>query len=154
MEKAERKRNNIYSDVSLMYRAGALMQWVKLPAWEVGDRGFEPHCGLQVLKKQNVPFSLTRKDSILWGAPVTERRARTDRQGSNFESCVWRAVSSHSSHHPQELLMVQFSLCVHKGGLKPHSFYFIFTHAHFLDLLTLAEKILSTVIGPKQILEC
>ena len=24
----------------------------------------------------------------------------SDRQGSNFESCVWRTVSSHSSHHP------------------------------------------------------
>ena len=41
------------------------------------------------------------------------------RQGSNFESCVWRAVSSQSSHHPQEVLLAQFSLYVHKGGLKP-----------------------------------
>ena len=46
----------------------------------------------------------------------------SDHQGSNFESCVWRVVSSHSSRHPQEILMVQFSLDVHKGGLKPHSF--------------------------------
>ena len=46
-------------------------------------------------------------------------------QGSNFESCVWRAVSSHSSHHPQEVLLAQFNLYVHKGGLKPHSFHFI-----------------------------
>ena len=42
----------------------------------------------------------------------------SDRQGSNFESCVWRTVSSQSSHHPQEVLLAQFSLCVHKGGLK------------------------------------
>ena len=34
----------------------------------------------------------------------------SDRQGSNFESCVWRTVSSHSSHHPQEVLLAQFSL--------------------------------------------
>ena len=47
-----------------------------------------------------------------------------DRQGSNFESCVWRTVSSQSSHHPQEVLLAQFSLYVHKGGLKPDSFYF------------------------------
>ena len=46
----------------------------------------------------------------------------SDRQGSNFESCVWRTVSSQSSHHPQEVLLVQFSLYVHKGGLKPDSF--------------------------------
>ena len=46
-----------------------------------------------------------------------------DRQGSNFESCVWRTVSSQSSHHPQEVLLAQFSLYVHKGGLKPDSFH-------------------------------
>ena len=46
-----------------------------------------------------------------------------DRQGSNFEFSVWRAVSSHSSHHPQEVLLAQFSLYVHKGGLKPDSFH-------------------------------
>ena len=50
----------------------------------------------------------------------------SDRQGSNFESCVWRTVSSQSSHHPQEVLLAQFSLYVHKSGLKPDSFHFIF----------------------------
>ena len=49
----------------------------------------------------------------------------SDRQGPNFESCVWRTVSSQSSHHPQEVLLAQFSLYVHKGGLKPDSFHFI-----------------------------
>ena len=48
----------------------------------------------------------------------------SDRQGSNFESCVWRTVSAQSSHHPQEVLLAQFSLYVHKGGLKPDSFHF------------------------------
>ena len=48
----------------------------------------------------------------------------SDRQGSNFVSCVWRTVSSQSSHHPQEVLLAQFSLYVHKGGLKPDSFHF------------------------------
>ena len=48
----------------------------------------------------------------------------SDRQGTNFESCVWRTVSSQSSHHPQEVLLAQFSLYVHKGGLKPDSFHF------------------------------
>ena len=51
----------------------ALMQWLKLLAWKVGDCGFEPHYGLQVPKKQYVSFPLTSKDSILWGASVTER---------------------------------------------------------------------------------
>ena len=49
----------------------------------------------------------------------------SDRQGSNFESCVWRTVSSHSSHHSQEVLLAQFSLYVHKGGLKPDSFHLL-----------------------------
>ena len=48
----------------------------------------------------------------------------SDRQGSNFESSVWRTVSSHSSHHPHEVLQAQFSLYVHKGGIKPDSFQF------------------------------
>ena len=77
--------------------------------------------------------------------------------GSNFESCVWMAVSSHSFHHHQtcatvlswlfhwqpakftleseflsnhlqEVLLAQFSLYVHKDGLKPHSFIFISTN--------------------------
>ena len=38
----------------------------------------------------------------------------SDRQGSNFEL----------SHHPQEVLLAQFSLYVHEGGLKPDSFHF------------------------------
>ena len=48
----------------------------------------------------------------------------SDRQGSNFEFCVWRTVPSQSSHHPQEVLLAQFSLYVHTGGLKPDSFHF------------------------------
>ena len=54
-----------------------------------------------------------------------EACSASDRQGSNFESCVWRTVSSQSSYHPQEVLLAQFSLYLHKGGLKPDSFHFI-----------------------------
>ena len=49
----------------------------------------------------------------------------SDGQGSNFESCVLGTVSSQSSHHPQEILLAQFSLYVHKGGLKPDFGHFI-----------------------------
>ena len=59
----------------------------------------------------------------------------SDRQGSNFESCVWRTVSSQSSHHPQEVLLAQFSLYVHKGGLKPDSFHFRPLVSHYLGKL-------------------
>ena len=65
----------------------------------------------------------------------------SDGQGSNFESCVWRAVSSQSSHHPQEVLLAQLSLYVHKGGLKPDSFHFFptviehrFNHVNMFNL--------------------
>ena len=61
----------------------------------------------------------------------------SDRQGLNFESCVWRTVSSQSSHHPQEVLLAQFSLYVHKGGLKPDSFYFIKPGGHVLQYISI-----------------
>ena len=58
---------------------------------------------------------------------MTERQAcsASDRQGSYFESCVWRARLSHSCHHTQEALQAQFSLYVHKGG-KKHNFFIYF----------------------------
>ena len=33
-------------------------------------------------------------------------------------------MSSHSSHHPREVLLAQFSLYVHKSGLKQDSYHF------------------------------
>ena len=48
-----------------------------------------------------------------------------DRKGSNFESCVWRTVSSQSSHHSQEVLLAQFSQYLHKCDLKPDSFHYL-----------------------------
>ena len=53
----------------------------------------------------------------------------SDRQGSNFESCVWRAVSSQSSHYPQEVFLAQFSLYVHKSCLNPDSSNFFDDYA-------------------------
>ena len=41
---------------------GAIVQWLKLPVWKVGNRGFKPRCGIRVLNKQNVSFLLTRQD--------------------------------------------------------------------------------------------
>ena len=61
----------------------------------------------------------------------------SDLQGSNFKSRVWRAVSSHSFHHPREVFLAQFSLYnyVHKGGLNQiHSFHF---DEHFDEHITL-----------------
>ena len=38
-------------------------------------------------------------------------------------SSGWRAVSSHSSHHPQDVLLTRFSQFVHKSDLKLHFIY-------------------------------
>ena len=73
----------------------------------------------------------------------------SDRQGSNFESCVWRTVSSQSSHHPQEVLLAQFSLYVHKGGLKPDSFHFKVKVGSEQHILIKNFPILVTTDGPK-----
>ena len=58
----------------------------------------------------------------------------SDRQDSNFKFCVWRTVSSHSSHHPREVLLAQFSLNVQKGGLKPDAFHFICRSTYYHDV--------------------
>ena len=74
----------------------------------------------------------------------------SDRQGSNFESCVWRTVSSQSSYHPQEVLLAQFSPYVHKGGLKPDSFHFISFHFWRCPNVCIvrASRGLKSLVGP------
>ena len=87
-------------------------------------RGSVP--GLGGLKETKMFFPYPRVKVSIVGS-LRDREvacSAPDRQGSNFESCVWKTVSSHSSHHPQEVLLAQFSLYVHKGGLKPDSFHF------------------------------
>ena len=72
----------------------------------------------------------------------------SDRQGSNFESCVWRTVSSQSSHHPQEVLLAQFSLYVHKGGLKLDSFHlYVVSGTTYLNFHPL--EVVSRYRGPR-----
>ena len=59
------------------------------------------------LVKNNIVGSLREQEVVC---------SASDCQGSNFEFCVGRVVSSHSFHHPQDVLMAQFSLYVHKGS--------------------------------------
>ena len=67
--------------------------------------------GIQVSNKHSVNSSLPCRYLILWGTSVTERPcSASDHWNSNFESCVWRAVSSHSSHHPQNVFLAKFSI--------------------------------------------
>ena len=98
---------------------------VSTAAFHARVRGSVP--GLGGLKKTKMFLPHPRVKVSIVGS-LRDREvacSASDRQGSNFESCVWRTVSSHSSHHPQEVLLAQFSLYVHKGGLKPDSFHFI-----------------------------
>ena len=84
--------------------------------------------GLGLLKETKMFLSHPRVNVSIVGTLCDREVAcsASDRQGSNVESCIWKTVSSHSSHYPQEVLLAQFSLYVHKGGLKPDSFHSIY----------------------------
>ena len=97
---------------------------VSTAAFHASVRGSVP--GLGGWKKQKMCLPHPRvKVGIVGSLRDREVACSTsDRQGSYFESCVWRTVSSQSSHHPQEVLLTQFSIYVHKSGLKPDSLHF------------------------------
>ena len=100
---------------------------VSTAAFHARVRGSVP--GLGGLKKTKMFLPHPRvKVSIVGSLRDREVACSTsDPQGSNFESCVLRTVSSQLSHHPQDVLLAQFSLYVHKSGLKPDSFHFYIT---------------------------
>ena len=103
---------------------------VSTAAFHARVRGSVP--GLGGLKETKMFLPHPRVKVSIVGSLRDREVACSDRQGSNFESCVWRTVSSHSSHHPQEVLQAQFSLYVHKGGLKPDSFHFYQAYSSWL----------------------
>ena len=110
----------------ISYLGGGPRVVVSTAAFHARVRGSVP--GLGGLKETKLFLTHPRvKVSIVGSLRDREVACSTsDRQSSNFASCVWRTVSSQSSHHPQEVLLAQFSLYVHKGGLKPDSFHFYF----------------------------
>ena len=108
---------------------------ISTAAFHAGVRGSVP--GLGGLRETKIFLPHPRVGSLRDREVAC---SASDRQGSNFESFVWRTVSSHSSHHPQEVLLAQFSLYVHKGGLKPDSF-------HFIYLLILQGVVLISVLS-------
>ena len=98
---------------------------VSTAAFHARVRGSVPGLSGLIEKKMFLPHPRVKVSIV---GSLRDREvvcSASDRQGSNFESCVWKTVSSQSSHHPQEVLLAQFSLYVHKGGLKPDSFHFI-----------------------------
>ena len=119
---------------------GGPMVVVSTAAFHARVRGLVPGlCGLKETK--NVSPHPRVKVSIVGTLRDREVAYSTsDRQGSNFESCGWRTVSSQSSHHPQEVLLDQFSLYVHKGGLKPDLFHLFVDFINNLLLISNDEK--------------
>ena len=82
-------------------------------------RGSFPGLGGLKETKMFLPYPLVKLSIVGSLRDRDVACSASDLQGLNFESCVWRAVSSHSSHHPQEFILAQFSLYVHKSGLMP-----------------------------------
>ena len=119
--------NPVYIDLLIvrLYVGGGPRVVVSTAAFHARVRGSVPGLGGFKETKMFLPHPRV-KVSIVGSLRDREVAcSASDRQGSNFGSCVWRTVSSQSSHHPQEVLLAQFSLYVHKGGLKPDSFHFI-----------------------------
>ena len=95
-------------------------------AFQARDRGSFPGLGGLKETKKTLPHPHVKLNIV---GSLRDREVAcldSDLQALNFEFCVWRAVSYHSSHHPQKVLLAQFSLYVHKSGLKPDSFHFVF----------------------------
>ena len=92
---------------------------VSTAAFHARVRGSVPCLGGLKETKMFLPHPRVKVSIV--GSPRDREVAcsASDRQGSNFESCVRRTVSSQSSYQPQEVLLAQFSLYVHKGGLNP-----------------------------------
>ena len=115
--------SNTCASSSILNQGGGPRVVVSTAAFHARVRGSVP--GLGGLKETKL-FLLHPRVKVSIVGSLRDREvacSASDRQGSNFESCVWRTVSSQSSHHPQEVLLAQFSLYVHKGGLKPDSFH-------------------------------
>ena len=104
---------------SIIYniRGRGAMVVARIAAFHARVRGSFPNLG--GLKETNLflPHPLI-KISIV--GSLREREVAC----SNFDTLVQREVSTHSSHLSQEVMPAQFSLFVHKCGLKPQSFHF------------------------------
>ena len=126
--------------MAIQERGGGPRVVVSTAAFHARVRGSVP--GLGGLKETKFVLPHPRVKVSIVGS-LRDREvacSASDRQGSHFASCVWRAVSSQSSHHPQEVLLAQFSLYVHKGGLKPDSFHF-YIQENNTNLVTFSNNI-------------
>ena len=60
--------------------------------------------------------------NLLVGSLRDREVAPSDRQGSNFKSCVWLEVSS---HHLQEVLSLALHVICAQSGLNPYLIFFL-----------------------------
>ena len=136
------------------YVGGGTRVVVSTAAFHARVRGSFPGLGGLKETKMFLPHPLVKLSFV---GSLRDREvacSSSDLQSFNFESRVWRAVSSHSSHHPQEVLLAQFSLYVHRSGLKPDSFHFIFIKIYTMYFKRSCSVVQSqkTVADNKQIL--
>ena len=121
--KSNQSSKHLSQKVVMKVRFFTLLKWthmgrgprvvISTAAFHTRVRGSVP--GLGSLKETRNVFPHPRVKVSIVGS-LRDREvacSASDRLGSNFESCVWRTVSSQSSHHPQEVLLAQFSLYVH-----------------------------------------
>ena len=87
----------------LKYEGGGPRVVVSTAAFHARVRGSVP--GLSSLKETKMFLPHPRVKVSIVGSLHDREVAcsASDRQDSNFSSCVWRTVSSQSSHHPQEV---------------------------------------------------
>ena len=92
---------------------------------EIGNRGLSLTLAFQFQRnKIFLPCSL---EMFQYCGNLRNREvacSASDRQGSNFESSIWRAVSSHSSHHPRE---AHFRI-IYVQTIPIHFIFFNFDH--------------------------
>ena len=129
--------------LSLTYFTSCLWVVVSTAAFHARVRGSVPGLGGLKETKMFVPHPRVKVSIV---GSLCDREvacSASDRQGSNFGSCVWRTVSSQSSHHPQEVLLAQFSLYVHKGGSQCVCIFLLQAYIYVPDVDAVGEPTLT-----------
>ena len=140
--------SQLYIGCSL--RGGGPGVVISTPAFHARVRDLVP--GLGGLKETKMFLPHPRVKVSIVGS-LRDREvacSASDRQDTNFVSSVRRTVPSQSSHHPQEVLLAQFSLYVHKGGLKPDLFHFAhcdFSRRQILNMFTIWRRLIDELIS-------
>ena len=108
------------------------MQRLKLPAWKVGDRGFEPRSGIQVSKKHNanfIPCSLVKMQYC--GDPPWPR-------GSDLGPIYWWQYQNHKVNHSfgdRELTLCNYIACHHTFSIKILKIYICQVSLNFIHII-------------------